>query len=373
MKQRKKILFLIDSFDCGGAERQMVELLKCFSNESKFELHVGSLLRAKSEGYEQIVKKLDLKFQYFPRKYKYDLSPILQICKYIKTNNIQIVQTFLNLGSLFGVIAARVTFTPVVCSAIRNAKDMSFKWKYLNKFLALISDRFVFNSTAGLKSRYRHLKSNFRIVYNGVDFSRFDNDIFQIEKLKIVFGLTDFSHIIGMVSSLSKTKDHETLFKAAPAVIAKFPNICFLIIGDGHLRKHLEYIVLHLGIERNVVFTGYRSDVDRIYHILDICILLSNSKIHCEGISNALIEAMACRIPVIATNDGGTPEFIQNRTTGLLVPPLSATDAANAMIELLSNCDFAKKLADNGQKVAKKRFDLARYKQEYENLYDSFT
>ena len=367
MNSRLRILFVIDSLGIGGAERQLVELIKGLVKKGGYEIHLVSLLRQDVE-YTDILTSFGIEVVYYPRRYKYDLiGPLFALVRYIREHRIDLVHTFMNMGSLFGALAAKITRRPVVCSAIRDAKDTSRREKYLKRFLSKIADIYVANSRAGFTNRFRKMEPHFRIVYNGVDLSRFGVKN-NINRLKSEFGISGFSSIIGMVGSLSDYKDHETFLKAAPKILKAFSKSGFLLVGDGLNRRALEVLAKLLGIEKHIVFAGYRKDVDSIYPLMDVCVLLTNPSI-LEGIPNVLIEAMASGVPVVASDGGGTSEVIEHSKTGFLVPTQDIESTAQSIIDLLGNPVMATKVAEEAKLFVQKRFCLERYVVDYEIIY----
>jgi len=363
-----KILFVIDSLRLGGAERQMVELIKGLDRH-RFEVYVVCLNYAE-DSYAHIVSKMGIGISYFCRRYSYDISPLFSIYQFIKKNRIDLVHAFNNLGALFGVAGAKLTMKPVVCSAIRDAKDWDYELKILKKILAFFSDIFVANSKAGFTNRFKKIKSHFRVVYNGIDFNRFGPGETDSIKLKEELNVSEFKYVIGMVASLTDRKDHEILINAVPKVLDIFPETCFLLIGDGLKREKLTDMARRMGLEKNVLFCGYRNDTDRILQVLDLSILLTNSDMHLEGISNAIMEAMAASVPVIASKGGGTDEIIKHNINGILVNPKKADEAASAIIRLLGNKKRSERLAQSAIISVKKMFDLQKYANAYQNIYN---
>jgi len=364
-----KILFVIDSLGFGGAERQLVELVKGLSRKPEYDVHLISLMKMQ-EGYAEDIKNLDIKLSYFPRKYKWDIiGPILSIRTYILRNKIDVVHTFMNMGSLLGGLAAKLSCRPTVCSAIRDAKDTSLKGRLIKKSVAIFSDIYVSNSYAGFHGRFKKMKPKFKVVYNGMDFSRFETKVENSMELKKDLGIENFQHVVCMVASLSNNRDHLTLLRAVPLVLKQCFATVFLLVGDGPKREIIEETILRSGISKNVILAGYRKDVDLIYKIVDLCLLLTNTDVILEGISNALTEAMINRVPVIASTGGGTNEVIKNGITGLLIPPKNPQGLAKSIVGLLHDSVKREKMALAGQKFVFRQFGSERYIKEYEDLY----
>jgi glycosyltransferase involved in cell wall biosynthesis len=368
-RSRVRVLFVIDSLGFGGAERQLVELMKGLIHTDSYEIYIVSLMM-RSEGYTDIVNTLGMEIHYCQRTYKYDIfSPLFKIVRCIREYRIELIHTFMNMGSLFGALAAKITGLPVVCSAIRDAKDSSWRDKYIIRFLATLADIYVANSYAGFTNRFRKMRPIFQVVYNGIDFSRFDSDDGNKKASRTELGISSFSRVVGMVASFSKNKDQGTLLTAASKVLNVFPDVGFIFVGDGVTRIELEKRAAELGIGKQAVFTGFRMDVDRIYPLLDICVLLTNSWVHLEGIPNVLVEAMVCGVPVIASCGGGTNEIVDHGKNGIIVPPHDPESTAMAIIRLLSDREEADRLASEAQIRVRNLFGLEKYVCDYENIY----
>ena len=299
----------------------------------------------------------------------FDIRPILSISEYIKQMRIDLVHSFLSLGALFGVIAAKIAGVRVICSGIRDAKDQSAMYWIYKRIESVLSDCLVSNSVAGFTNRFKKNKQHFRVVYNGIDFNRFELNVTDTGNVKEELGVSRFSYIVGMVASLSDYKDHQTLFDAIPLVLSRFANTCFLLIGDGPKRESLLRLVKLQGLEKNVIFGGYRSDVERIYPAMDVSVLVTRSKLILEGISNSLLESMASGVPVIATAGGGTDELIVHGRNGLIVPPADPKRLAESIIDVLSNQKKASAMAKTALQDVKARFNLERYVEDYVSLY----
>ncbi len=364
-----KILFLIDSFGFGGAERQFVELIKGLHKKKIYEIHVGCLLKV-PYGYVSIIESLGIKVNYFERNSRFGvIKPTVEIYRYINQNQIDIIQSFMSMGSLFGGIAARLARKPVICSAIRDGMNSTFRESIIKRIIAVLSNVLISNSYAGFHNRFKRMQPKFKVIYNGMDFSRFQIQQTNSMELKKELGIEKFRHVICMVASLTKNKDHSTLLDAISKVLKLYPKTGLLIVGDGSNKQWISKTIKEFQIEENVVMSGFRNDVDQIYGLVDICVLLTNTDNHLEGISNALTEAMVSQIPVIATKGGGTDELIKNMHTGVLVPSKNGLKVAERIVNLIEDEDERKKIALEGQKHILKQFNLERYITEYEALY----
>lgn len=139
--------------------------------------------------------------------------------------------------------------------------------------------------------------------------------------------------VVGNVAALSDHKDQRTLLRAAPEVLRRVPDACFVIVGEGPLRSALEALAREIGLGPRCVFTGFRDDLDRLIPAFDIFCLSS----HLEGLGTSLLDAMCFARPIVATAAGGIPEAVADGVNGCLVPVRAHEALAQALVGLLSD------------------------------------
>jgi len=161
-------------------------------------------------------------------------------------------------------------------------------------------------------------------------------------------------------------KNHVGFLRIAAQVLRWSPNVDFVLVGDGPLRHELEQYATRLGIGNSVVFLGERHDVPAVLASVDIAVLTSES----EGLSNAILEAMAAHLPVVAYNVGGNAELV-NDQRGVLVHPNDENEFANSVQRLLANASLRQELGANAVQFAMKNFSLDLTLRQYEDLYES--
>ena len=143
----------------------------------------------------------------------------------------------------------------------------------------------------------------------------------------------------------SDVKGHPWLIVAAGAITREFPDVRFILVGDGALRKDFEGQVAALGLERHFLFLGRREDVPRVLACCDIAVLPSKA----EGLPNAVLEYLAAGLPTVASRVGGNAEIVQDGKSGLLVPPEDSSALAEALLRLLRYPGVAASLGKNGR------------------------
>jgi glycosyltransferase involved in cell wall biosynthesis len=171
--------------------------------------------------------------------------------------------------------------------------------------------------------------------------------------------------IIGVVGRLTPQKGHQYLLQAAPDILSAFPNVTFMFVGDGQERQTLQHMVSSLGIDKNVVFAGQRSDMPAVYASIDILVLPSIN----EGMPMTLIEAMAARRPVIATDVGDVAKLIRHGETGLLVEAANPSALKSAIIQLLSDPAQCSMLALQGMSWVCENFSADGMARQYRDVY----
>jgi len=204
------------------------------------------------------------------------------------------------------------------------------------------------------------------VIPYGVDLRKYQlgNGVKKRESI----GLSADDKIVGMVGRLVPQKGHVYLIDAAELVIKKFPDVKFVIVGDGELKDQLLEKVRARNLEKNFRFLGFRSDVNELLWTFDIFTLPSLY----EGLPNVVLEALASSLPVVATPVDGTKEAVVDNETGFLVPVKDVEGLANALIKLLSDPALARRIGKNGRKRVEDVFSLEKQVKSFEKLYESY-
>ncbi|MFQ6038147.1 MAG: glycosyltransferase family 4 protein [Candidatus Aminicenantales bacterium] len=205
------------------------------------------------------------------------------------------------------------------------------------------------------------------VIPSGIDFSAFERPEDKGD-LRHELGLDPDAFLVGIVAHLAHHKGHQYLIRATHYLKEHSPKIKVLIIGEGPLRMELDKLARSIHVEDMVFFLGFRDDVPRILRSLDVFVLSS----YLEGMGSSILDAMACRLPVVATRVGGIPEVVVHRKTGILVPPRSPKALAQAIIRLYEDRDLAARLGEEGYNIVHEKFSAdamaARVIELYEDL-----
>lgn len=196
-----------------------------------------------------------------------------------------------------------------------------------------------------------------RYIPNGIDFGRF------ADATKGVSKVPDGVSVIGTVAALRREKNLFRLLEAFRIVRARHP--CQLIIaGDGTERESLERKVSELGLEKDVTFTGYRADTERVYAGLDVFALSSDT----EQMPTSVLEAMAAGLPIASTDVGDVRAMVARENVPFVVSKDAAT-LASALLALLQDVGLRKRVGAANQAVARRDFSQDKMFAAYETLF----
>jgi glycosyltransferase involved in cell wall biosynthesis len=206
------------------------------------------------------------------------------------------------------------------------------------------------------------------VIYNGIDWQAFDAVTVDVPRMKADLGIEPCDLIVGHVAKFDVQKAQDDLTSAIPWILSQCTEAKFLFVGDGALRPRIERQVAHLGVERRVVFTGFRHDVAALLKIMDVCTLPSRW----EGLPLVLLEAMACRKPVVATRVTGNIDVVVDGVTGFLVPVGTPQALAEKIVLLLQDASLRAQFGHNGRERVEREFSLdgmvARTRSMYQEL-----
>jgi glycosyltransferase involved in cell wall biosynthesis len=191
-----------------------------------------------------------------------------------------------------------------------------------------------------------------RILHNAIDVESVIPGSEKVTDLKNRFGIAADEQIIIAIGRMSLEKGHSDLIKAFARLLAaqSAQKIKLILVGKGPERERLEQEIVSLKLNQHVVFAGHVNDVKPFYAIADLLVLPS----HSEGSPNVLLEAMAARVPAVATAVGGVPEIATHNENALLVKARDTEAMAEAMKRLLNDKELAERLTRNAQQRVKK-------------------
>lgn len=363
-----KILMVTDSMARGGKERRMLELIKGLSQKPDYSIMLVSLTDNLEYEY---VHQLPIEFKVIKRNHRRDFSVIGKLDKIVQKFAPDIVHSWGSMASVFLLPVVWIRRKMFLNGIIADAPG-KLRWyhsTYLRKMITYpFSNIIISNSMAGIES-YRAPTKKSVCIYNGVDLKRFSHlpDADSVRK-EIFPDWKEGIYVVGMVAAFEERKDYKTLIKVAITLVTQDDNIRFVLVGDG-----IDFPAIWNSVpetlKSRIRFLGKRADVEAIVQILDVGILLTNSNVHGEGISNSIIEYMALGKPVIATRGGGTCEIVKDGDNGYLIDPGSTEQLSNRIRELKNDRIKAEKMGKAGSELIRQQFNLDTMTEKYKNIY----
>ena len=345
------VLLVVDGFPkvLGGGERialRLAELLPRYGFRASiltFSLHPESIFRP---------SEAPCPFYLLPLQRTYDAAALrgaLALRTMLRDQKIRIVQTFFESSDLWAGSIARLTSSAKV---IWSRRDMGILRGRKHALAYRIMRRLPHAVFAVSAEVARHA-----MEVDGIPSERVQTIHNGLELQKLILGPPRLGEapVITTVGNIRRVKGHDLLIRAAAAVVARFPRATFTVAGEvlePDFFRELQQLVDQFGLGEHFRFVGKISDLGSHFAKSDIFILPSRS----EGFSNALIEAMACGLPSIATTVGGNAEAIEDGVSGLLVPPEQPEAMTAALLRLLDSPDLAARMGSAGRETVLERF-----------------
>ena len=255
----------------------------------------------------------------------------------------------------------------------------------IERLLARITTRLITLSDE-LKKELIHIgigkEEKFEVIPLGLELKPLLESEDYEGEFKKELGLSGDAVIIGTVGRLVPIKGHKLFLEAARLILKEFgvkslesrdkssesgaqSPVKFVVVGDGELREELEEYSKELGIKNNVVFTGFRRDLPKIYSDLDVVVLSSIN----EGTPVSIIEAMASGKPLVSTNVGGVPSLVKDGITGFLVKSGDINALSEVISRLVKDPDLRHKMGGEGQRGVFPLYDISELTKRMDRLY----
>jgi glycosyltransferase involved in cell wall biosynthesis len=172
--------------------------------------------------------------------------------------------------------------------------------------------------------------------------------------------------VVCVAARLALPKDHDTLLRALPDVLARHPDLTVLVAGDGPRRGELEALARSLGVDRAVRFLGLRTDVAELLAAADVVCNLTHEA---EGLSITVLDALSLGRAVVATRIASVEEVIADGRNGMLVAPRDVAGAASALLTLLGDADRRRSIGEEARRTTALTLDGPRWMAELERVY----
>ncbi|AXJ01726.1 Glycosyltransferase involved in cell wall bisynthesis [Cyclonatronum proteinivorum] len=365
-----RVLHIINTLSYGGAEILLREGLRV-ADRSEVELHFASLndkndlLRPDLADLGGTVTCLGLDHpRYFFRAFRRGLA-------YIRTRDIDIIHAHLPVSGFMARLLGRVSGRPVLYTEhslpaaysrpMQLISRISWGWQ---QYVTAISE----DVEAGIHQRYGN-KVPVQVICNSINTARIAPHPEAGARIRAQYGIPPEARVAGTIASLrnSPAKRMDVWLQAAQKIAEKEPSARFMIVGDGDRRPALEALAASLGLQDRVVFTGNQADVVPFLNAFDVFLLSSQY----EGFGIVLIEAMACGIPVSATQVAGIRNIITPNETGLLAAfdESVAASLAQNTLRLFREPALARRLSNNGRQRVEQQYSIQNMQRSFEDIY----
>jgi glycosyltransferase involved in cell wall biosynthesis len=357
-----KTLYVIATLDRAGAEKQMVQLATGL-NRDRFEPEVVCLWR--TGPLEKDLQDARIPVTLIRKKWKFDLSIIRRLADFIRERNFDIVHTWLFTANTTGRLAARKAGTPVIIASERCVDVWKTVFhRAVDRYLSKDTHRIIANAEA-VKDFIQSegvLPDKIDVISNSFDkepFRKLDR-----AAARAALGISEEEIAAGFAGRLEPQKGVRYLIKAARALPEDVPWK-ILVFGEGAKRQKLESLVRSFQLGKRVRFMGTVENTASVFPGLDVFILPSLW----EGLPNAVIEACASAVPVVATEVGGVKEIIRDGQSGFLVPPRDSKALAEKMTRLIQDEALRKRMGKAARDFVLAVFDVRTVVLAYQDLY----
>lgn len=371
MRNHRPTVLLMTNFSGGGGAEQQLMALASGVDKQRFRVLVVTLWPGPLDMEMKQISGVE--FICLRRAGKFDPSPMFRIMRILSQRRVEVIQPFLSLATLFGLLPAFLVRTPVKvvterCGVRKNQRRVSKVIGKLEDFLGRFAQIAVANSSAGqrlLMDRGYRLEKTM-VIYNGLNLARLEVNPVQAAKIRAEKGLKSGDPVVGISAWINPTKGHFTFLKSARIIHERRPEVRFAVLGDGILRPDLEVMAKKLKLTEQVIFLGAHQDVGNYLSLFDVSVL---SSVDHEGCSNSILEAMALGKPVVATDVGGNRELVIPGENGLLVPPGEPVALAQAILSLLDDPERARQMGEKGRARVLSQFNQEQMVAYYQELW----
>lgn len=360
----------------GGPERQMLELARTFQKQARdietlfvsFPENGNArpfLEKTENAGFRSIMLKNDMPHLW---KASRELSGVL------RENGAQLVFLHGHKARTVGCFSSRKIGIPKI-GVSRGWTTENWKiaiYTKIDKFVHRRMDHVVCVSQGQAD---KVVKSGtpvdkVTVIHNSIRTERFEEEPLLEDRMRLeaMFAQPP-QFILGDAGRLSPEKGFDVLLKALSQLVHSGLSVGLVLFGEGFLLEPLQKLALELDIVESVVFAGFTDRLDRFMPHFDIFVQSS----HTEGLPNVVLEAMAARVAVVATDVGGTSEVVQDGKSGILVPPNNPEKIAEAVRTLLKDNSVRKNMARRGRFRVEENFTFEAQADAYCELIEKFT
>ena len=351
------IAFVLTSFEPGGTERQMIELVRRL-DRTRWAVHVACF-RARGGWFGRVADAAESVAEFPVDSFKSGgtLRQMARFARWCRSLNLAVVHTAALPSNVFGLPAAALARVPVRVGNRREINPDKSPLAIALQRAAYACAHVVIANSRAVADRLQLEgvpRRKVAVIPNGLDRSQFVSGARRARRRAIV-----------TVANLRAEKGHDVLIDAAPEILRRFPDARFEFVGDGPMREPLRARAVARGVSHALTFSGYCDDVPAKLAAADVFVLPSRS----EAFPNAVLEAMAAGLPIVASAVGGILELIDGGRNGVVVPPGDSGALTQALCTILGDPPAAARLGDAARADAESHYSFDRMVSAFERRY----
>jgi glycosyltransferase involved in cell wall biosynthesis len=355
---KTKVTFLVRDLNYGGAQRQLVTLIKDIDKQL-FEVtllyfYAGGLLL-------QELQNTDCQVVCLEKKGRWDIFGFfLKLFRSLKKSQPDILHGYLGESNISSILIKPFFPSTKIVWGIRASNMPTDQYGVVGKILSRLelllsslTDKIIVNSHCGRDYCFEkgYIAEKMVVISNGIDTEKFQPDLSMRSIIRAEWGVSEATILIGLVGRLDPMKDHPNFFKAASQLVKEKQSLQFVCIGVGSevYTQQLVQLTKTLGISEQIIWAGGRSDMSAVFNALDIS---CSASAYGEGFPNIIGEAMACGVPCVVTDVGDSAWIVGE--LGIVVPP---QNSISLEIALKTAIDHALSDQDNSAQIRQRIVD----------------
>jgi len=366
-----RIAHITASPNFGGVERIILETGCCHKRTKDVEQIFATFSKGgKEEPFLREIEKAGLTTYRFQNDMPHLFAQTCELIRLLQQHQTQILCAHVPRARILGWFAAKRLRIPIIGVSHGWPDESGKLYNRIDQWMHRRMDHVVCVSQGQADKiiRYGTPASRVSVIHNAVRTDRFDvpSDISYRHRLEAIFPHKP-KLIVGAAGRLSSEKGCDILITAAEKLLKSGLDVGFVIFGEGFLREPLQKQIDEAGIASSFVMPGYADPdlLDQYRHHFDLFVLSSRR----EAMSTVLLEAMAARTAIVATQVEGTGELMVEGVTGLMVPPNNPEALAEAMRKVLSDDELRRTMGENGRQRVEQHFTFEPQAEKYWELF----
>ncbi len=301
-----------------------------------------------------------------PADFQKNPLSVLKMMTLLKRERPDIVNTHSSSDSWVATVAAKLSGVKPKTIRTRHLSTPISKSCFSRLLYEILPDAVI---TTGEEIRQRMMRDNrfsaskIFSIPTGIDLEQFNP-----AKVQPAFQPNSFS--VGMVGVLRSWKGHRFFIDAIPDILSQIPDAVFYIAGDGPQSENIKSLIKKMALYKKVFMLGHREDIPEVLQSLNVVVHPSFAN---EGVPQSILQALAMKKPVVASDAGSIKEVIVDAQTGFLIPAKDTYAIASKVIEIYRNPDQCMRFGEEGRKLVEKYYSVNYMLDKIENLYKNFS